>query len=560
MIKQTAICHIAAPPWQYVDSDNTLYLTVRAEAGAVDFMTCFACDPCDTQKSPQGQDIPNLSEFTVTLELSSCGWDYYTLKIPMSTHKLRYHFLLRSKSGENLVLDSSGIMENKDEIFIRPFFVTYTYPKLYHSAPEWASDMIWYQIFPDRFAGHGERVAKPVVNKDTVYGGTLTGIMAKVPYLKKLGITGIYLNPIFQAESIHRYDIVDYFKIDPKLGTEADLIELCDICHDCGIKVMLDGVYNHCSYKSALFQDVMELGHESKYYDWFLVHDEDRMMAMDRKHIDATDFRKAAPYETFAFVPSMPKFNTENPKVMDFLISSAEYWTKKCHIDAWRLDVPDEVNVRFLRQFRSRLKLVNPDIYLIGEYWSDATPWLNGELFDGAMNYPLYFIIRDFLALGHGDAYSCADSLARCLMEHPAPVRKGMFNFCSTHDVPRILWHCHEDKNLMGLCYILTAVLDGGMSVYYGDEVGMTGGYDPDNRRCFPIKTNLPNPLILEAIKLKKSTATHGLHKITALDKDILCLYFENSHLLVNRSEEEKLCGYRVKLAPKSYALVPQID
>ena len=112
----------------------------------------------------------------------------------------------------------------------------------------------------------------------------------------------------------------------------------------------------------------------------------------------------------------------------------------------------------------------------------------------------------------------------------------------------------------MGLCYILTAVFDGGMSVYYGDEVGMTGGYDPDNRRCFPIKTNLPNPLILEAIKLKKSTATHGLHKITALDKDILCLYFENSHLLVNRSEEEKLCGHRVKLAPKSYALVPKID
>lgn len=525
---------------------------------------CLACDPCDTRKGPNGEDIPNLISYSLAAELCSCSWEYYTLTLSMLTHKLRYHFQVCTLDGEALTFDESGLSQEKKELLIRPFFVAYTYPQLCNSAPEWAGDMVWYQIFPDRFAGPELWNSTPVKDKNLVCGGTLAEIQRKIPYLKELGITGIYLNPIFQAASIHRYDTIDYYAVDPMLGTESDLVALCDACHKSGLRVMLDGVYNHCSYKLPQFQDVMQQGKASSYYDWFFIHNADRLKGLNASDIDTADFRKDAAYETFAFVPSMPKFNTENPEVMEYLIGSAEYWTKKCHIDAWRLDVPDEVNVKFLRQFRQHIKAIDPGIYIIGEFWCNAKKWLNGELFDGAMNYLLYFSIRDFLALGSTSATVCADALAKCLMEYPAPIRRGMFNFCSTHDVPRILWHCGENRELAGLNYLLTSALEGGLSVYYGDEVGMTGGYDPDNRRCYPWKSDrecLPIlSTVAKAISLKKSGFGSGLRRIYAPDKDVLRLDYADASLLINRASEKKVLEDGIILTPYSHIFLANPD
>jgi len=495
--------------------------------------------------------------------ISSSEATYFSLTLPLKTHKLRYHFLIHT--GETTLLyDESGLSPLKDELYVRPFFVPFTYPVDYPSTPEWCKGTVWYQIFPDRFSkdspGADERwETGQLTDKDLFSGGTLKGITKKIPYLKQLGVSGIYLNPIFSAASIHRYDTIDYYTIDPRLGTEEDFVRFCDLCHENGLRIMLDGVFNHCASSAPQFEDVCRLGRDSKYYDWFLVHDPQRIVHFNAPNGADPTFKDSPVYETFAFVPSMPKFDTANPQVMEHLIGAAVYWTKKCHIDAWRLDVPDEVNMAFLREFRKRIKRIDPDIYIIGEIWGDATTWLRGEVFDGAMNYPVYFIIRDFLAYQAIDAFRCADLLVKRLMIYPEKTQNGMFNFCSTHDTPRILWHCQEDERRAGLCYILTAAMGDSFSIYYGDEIGMTGGYDPDNRRCFPWGTegrsSKVGTAIQDAISLLKIKAAQKITRIYAMDEDVLCIAFETFCCLINRSLTEKTI-HATTLSALSYHFV----
>lgn len=558
---QFSVFHSTAYPWQYVDSDQVLHLMICVKGAGPISIKCLACDPCDTDKGVFGEDMPRLFTYEMRCEMEGPGIQYFTLHIPMNTHKLRYHFSI-SVLGHTYLYDESGLSEDKEELYIRPFFVAYTYSDRCGGVPKWCNGMVWYQIFPDRFAKedsdqtHGWQSGK-ITDKDLVCGGTLKGITSKIPYLKQLGTKGIYLNPIFQASSIHRYDIIDYLKIDPILGTEEDFVELCEKCHSNGIRIMMDGVFNHCSYLSPQFQDVINKGEHSRYYDWFIVYDTDRLKKMDVKTGADAQFRVSPVYETFAFVPSMPKFNTCNPQVMDYLIGAAEYWTKKCGIDAWRLDVPDEVNIEFLRAFRRRIKTRNPDIYIVGEFWGNAARWLDGETFDGAMNYPLYFIVRDFLAKEKISAFPCAKLLTQCLMANPPVRRCGMFTFCSTHDTPRILWHCGEDRKKRDLCYILTAALGGQLSVYYGDEIGMTGGYDPDNRRCYPWNSGTAPKEMKEAIRDAVSLASDDgkgrICRICALDEEVLGVIYERRRLYINRSKEEKELPDGTKICPQSY-------
>lgn len=558
----TNLIHTAGYPWQYVNCDNVVQLTVQAMGPDVQAITCIACDPCDTYRGNLGQDVPRLREVPMVKRISSPGVTYFSCVLPLRTHKLRYHFLVHTTEA-TLLYDESGLSPTKDELFIRPFFVAYTYPADHTYVPAWCNGMVWYQIFPDRFAktpGGGEHwETGHIADKNLVCGGTLKGIAEKVSYLKQHGVSGIYLNPIFAASSIHRYDTVDYYAIDPRLGTEDDFVSFCDLCHENGIRVMLDGVFNHCSSSAPQFEDVCRSGRNSKFYDWFTVYDPERILHFTVPKGADSEFKESPLYETFAFVPSMPKFNTTNPQVMDHLIGAAEYWTKKCHIDAWRLDVPDEINIAFLREFKRRLKSIDPDIYIIGEIWGDATPWLREEVFDGAMDYPTYFIIRDFLAYETIDAFRCAELLAKRIMSCPEDRRRGSFHFCSTHDTPRILWHCQEDEARAGLCYILTAAIGDSLSIYYGDEIGMTGGYDPDNRRCFPWgaekHSSKVGAAIQDAISLLNRKSSQQITRIYAVDTDMLCITYETFCCLINRSSVEKKV-YDITLQPLSYSFV----
>ena len=256
--------------------------------------------------------------------------------------------------------------------------------------PKWVRETVWYQIFPDRFCnGTPEKNGNDITpwrNHGTVtnkekFGGNLEGIRQRLPYLQELGITGIYLNPIMEAESNHKYDTTDYTKIDPAFGDEETMKALCREAHEKGIRIMVDAVFNHCGRKFAPWVDVLEHGKDSRYADWFMIEDWEQI----GKRADTRDRR----FYSFAFTDAMPKLNTNNEEVIEYFCKVCEDWIRKFDIDGIRFDVGNEVSHRFLKRIREHLKAVKPDLYLLGEIWHDASQWLQGDEYDSVMNYPL---------------------------------------------------------------------------------------------------------------------------------------------------------------------------
>src|SRR6476659_9901507 len=263
--------------------------------------------------------------------------------------------------------------------------------------PAWVRDAVFYQIFPDRFAGT-PRVPKPGVlepwdTPPTVHGfkgGDLLGIVEKLDYLQDLGVTAIYLTPIFQSASNHRYHTYDYFRVDPLLGGNEALRDLLDVVHGRGMRVVLYGVFNHTGRGFWPFHHILETGAASPYRDWFL---------LDAERLDGGrpllaypppgTPRSAHGYEAWWGLPALPKLNTANPEVREYLLLVAEHWLR-FGIDGWRLDVPQEIDDEaFWQEFRRRCRAVRSDAYLVGEIWRVAPDWLRGDRFDAVMNYPL---------------------------------------------------------------------------------------------------------------------------------------------------------------------------
>ena len=339
---------------------------------------------------------------------------------------------------------------------------------------------------------------------------------------------GIYLNPIFQSDSNHRYDAVSYTELDPRLGGKRDFRILVETLHQAGMRIMLDGVFNHCGWRHPFWQDVRLHGKASRYYDWFCVYDAGELSRLPLEQLSDRRMKEDPPYECFAFAANMPKWNTENPEVIGYLVSIAERWTREYGIDAWRLDVPDEVSLRFLHAFRARMRSCNAAVYVIGEIWQDAGWWLEHSVFDGVMDYPLYHAIRDF-AMTHTDPLETfAHRIRRWYAATPEAVHPYQWAFCSNHDVPRALSLCGGNKSDFQLAYVLAALLGGNLSVYYGDEIAMDGGQDPDNRR--PMRWTDPEEEIRDffhsLLRLKRDVLRHCL--LTAMElTDALYLHFD---------------------------------
>jgi len=347
------------------------------------------------------------------------------------------------------------------------------------SQPFWVRDAIFYQIFPDRFSNGDitnnpnpvdEWGSKPTINNK--FGGDLQGILNHLDYLTDLGINAIYLNPILQANTNHKYDTYDYFKIDPSFGDEKTLRLLISECHRRGIRVVLDGVFNHCGYDSILFNDVKTYGEQSRYSKWFEIHS----FPISKEIVN---------YQTCGGTWYLPKLNTKNPIVQDYLIDVAIYWTKNFEIDGWRLDVPWKIPMKFWRRFRERIKREFPETYLIGEIWRDPSIWTKGDTFDGIMNYALRNSILDYCVYDRMDAEDFNYELEQQI---------GIFNqsacyqlnILGSHDTPRIFTLCSEEINRMLLTITFLFTYIGVPMIYYGDEIGLTGGDDPDCRKCMP--------------------------------------------------------------------------
>ena len=270
-------------------------------------------------------------------------------------------------------------------------------------------------------------------------GGTLSGIKANLDYLQQLGINCIYVNPVFAANSYHKYDTIDYFSIDPCLGTKKEAKELVEDCHARGIRVLFDGVVNHCGPDFFAFRDVLAHGEKSEYLDWFY-----GMQA-------PVDYKDPPNYEAFAYVKEMPKLNTGNPKVEQYLIKVGVYWIQEIGIDGWRLDVANEINHDFWRHFRAAVRAVKKDALLIGEIWEDAQCWLLGDQFDSTMNYRFSYLCTDFFAKRTMCAREFDEQMTKMIYRYPQQVSEIQMNFLDSHDIPRFLSYCGGDRRLQNL-------------------------------------------------------------------------------------------------------------
>jgi neopullulanase len=393
--------------------------------------------------------------------------------------------------------------------------------------PSWVRDAIFYQIFPDRFA-RSDRVAKPGPLEEwdsppTVHGfkgGDLLGVVEHLDHIAALGVNAIYFNPVFQSASNHRYHTYDYLAVDPLLGGNDALRELIDACHARGIRVVLDGVFNHASRGFWPFNHVLEAGRHSPYRDWFFFHEED--LAADRPirayPLDTVplDLATISPdqmagrgslatlgYQAWWDLPALPKLNTANPHAREYLLDVAEHWLR-FGADGWRLDVAEEVPDEFWREFRDRVKAVDPDAYIVAEIWHEKPEDLRGDMYDALMNYPLAEAITSFTGAGRldrrvlgqhfnlastvhdDDAETFATRLERALTLYHPNVTAVQLNLLDSHDTPRFLSVVSGDTTALGLATLIQMTLPGAPSIYYGDEIGLTGELDPYSRGAFP--------------------------------------------------------------------------
>ncbi|MHB8459989.1 MAG: glycoside hydrolase family 13 protein [Candidatus Limnocylindrales bacterium] len=381
--------------------------------------------------------------------------------------------------------------------------------------PAWVRDAVFYEIFADRFA-RSSRVRQagefePWDAPPTAHGfkgGDLLGIAEQLPELAELGITALYLTPIFSSASNHRYHAYDYLAVDPLLGGDAALRELLDGAHARGMRVILDGVFNHAGRGFWPFHHVLEAGGSSPYRDWFLLDPEVLAGSCELNAYPdrggPTTAHAPLGYRAWWGLAALPKLNVANPDVREYLLGVAEHWLR-FGIDGWRLDVPAEIDdAAFWREFRRRCKAVNPDAYLVGEIWEEAPEWLRGDRFDALMNYPLGTSILGF-AGGDGldraivdrhdtyrrmvaplDGPAFAARLAHLFSVYDPAITAVQLNLIGSHDTPRALTVLGRDRAAMRIATILHLTLPGAPCIYYGDEIGMEGGNDPFCRGAYP--------------------------------------------------------------------------
>jgi len=378
--------------------------------------------------------------------------------------------------------------------------------------PDWVKHAVFYQIFPDRFAKSqqpGSRIAhqiplEPWDASPTLpgyKGGDLWGVKEKLDYLQDLGINAIYFTPIFQSACNHRYHTHDYYQVDPLLGGNQAFLELLEDCHRRGIKVVLDGVFNHASRGFFFFNDILENGPYSPWLDWFKIQD---------WPLSAYDGSLPANYVSWVGNRALPQFNHDNPDVREYIMQIAEHWIK-LGIDGWRLDVPFEIKTPgFWQEFRDRVKAINPEAYIVGEVWEDSREWLDGSQFDGVMNYlftapTIAFtagdrVVMEYVKYQSYDPYPALDApgyaakIQDLLQLYPWEIQLTQLNLLDSHDTARLLSIASggkesptaEAQESVKLATLLLFTFPGAPSIYYGDEVNLAGALDPDCRRGFP--------------------------------------------------------------------------
>ncbi|MNB71705.1 Neopullulanase [compost metagenome] len=390
---------------------------------------------------------------------------------------LQYKFEFES-GGERQWLHSDGVKHTEETK--SGFSLSYAGDRDAIDPPDWIGSRVWYQIFPERFS-NGNKENDPegtepwgsVPTRDNYMGGDLQGIIDRLDYLDSLGINALYLNPIFSASSNHKYDTIDYFAIDPQFGTADDLRQLVSKCHERDIKVILDLVINHCGYYHPYFQNVIQQGEQSEYKDWFYIN-------------QYPVVRSEEGYDSVGYYQWMPKLRTSNPAVQQYIFDIVSFWQKEAGIDGWRIDVADEVEISFLRELKSVVKRLNPNAIIIAEIWDDAKRLMLSGAVDSVMNYELRTLLFDFILDRSITLRQFHARLVHFTHRYSLAELGQMFNLLGSHDTERILTRCGGNEEDLLLLLALQFMLPGNPTVYYGDEIGMTGENDPYCRAAMP--------------------------------------------------------------------------
>lgn len=477
---------------------------------------------------------------TMIPQESDVVYQYYRAVLNLTKYMSAYFTFLYQDGNVDYFATPGGFVREKpdpDRMFLYdpqalPIFMT----------PDWAKHGVFYQIFPDRFRNGDpandqdfqERYYKGTAQlpssgktdgeyfhlvkdwKDmaglskspyrtdgrpdyySFYGGDIAGVMEKLPYLNDLGITIIYFNPLNEAKSNHKYDPADYLKIDPHFADEKTFQLFVKRAHEYGIRIIVDMVFNHTGDWHYAFVDTREKGKASKYWHWyewkrwplpdegpptpcdyydcwwgFPIHPNlnfDLSLSNDREN-DITDISQANP----------------NMDVVNHILEVPRYWLGVLDIDGFRFDVTNEVPFWFWKEFRRVVDEVKPDAFLIAEIWGNAMPWLGPHCFHTTMNYK-YFRdpVLKFIGKGQGDAEQFHRELAPGRNLYPIQATQVMMNLVGSHDTERFIHTAGHDVDRLTLSALFQMTYPGIPHIYYGDEIALEGGKDPDNRRPFP--------------------------------------------------------------------------
>ncbi|MCL2695776.1 MAG: glycoside hydrolase family 13 protein [Clostridiales bacterium] len=523
-----------------------------------------------------GQDL--LLPMTVGRGRALAATAAITVTMPDVPGLCHYYFVIRR--GDRVWYYGAGSGEGALGHDLPPAWQITVYRANY-ATPRWFCESLCYQIFPDRFARSDKELARKRVSEraasgraasfhedwtaepdyrpnmgrpyyapDDYFGGDLAGITEKLPYLKDLGVTCLYLNPIFEAFSNHRYNTADYLAVDSILGDQADYDNLAREAGKLGISLMLDGVFSHTGDDSVYFDRYGRYGNgacggqDSPYYNWY--------------HF----FRYPDQYECWWNFNTLPNVREMEPSYLDFITGGEgvlAHWQKRGAM-GWRLDVADELPDDFIRALRTRVKAENPEAVLLGEVWEDCSnklghegrrAYVDGDLLDSAMNYPFRDAVLRFAA-GQADAFDLNEVLQTLRENYPAPFWQACLNLLSSHDEVRALTylsgaphrktvtretqahfkpkpeHAAFAKQRFLLATALCLIHTGVPCLYYGDEVGMEGMGDPFNRRAYPWgnedKELLEAVRTLTLLRAESNALRRGCMRMGALGRDIFAV------------------------------------
>ncbi len=570
MITRGGLYHQPKSNLSYGYNKDTLHLRFRALKGEVKEAKCIIGDPFMWEAGGAGGNLEAASAsgwksrtLVMQKEVETDYHDYFFVEIKGGSKRSRYAFELIGYDdhillGERRIVDLGDGMNQGALSDISNF---YCFPYLNGidtlMVPDWVKDTIWYQIFPDRFR-NGDKSNDPEQTENwgnepdnyNYFGGDIAGIIEKLDYLEDLGITGIHFCPLFKGDTNHKYQTTDYKKIDPMFGTNELFSQLVEEAHSRGIKIMLDAVFNHVGINHPFFQDVLEKGQESRYFNWF--------------NINKLPI-KYGNYETFSTIGEMPRVNLECREALEYFVEVGKYWIENFNIDGWRLDVANEVTHDFWKAFRRELKALKPDLYIVGEVWHDATPWIQGDQYDAVMHYPLTDACLRYFAKENMDKEAFIHQTNHLLVHYQKNAIENSYNILDSHDTSRFIHECGNDHRKLLQAYLFLFTHPGCPSIYYGDEIGMTGqqGMGMElHRRCMIWKEDQWNQDLLDKMKdlidFRKTNQATKLSVITWLDYDqnILAYQRGNMTVIMNRTNAS-ICieGPSLDLEPYGYVI-----